>query len=233
MPWSLPDNVPSVVKNKPVEQQRACIFAANSALERGSSEEEAIFACISAAKNAVKAPKQAVEKRLLPSKVQTKAKIEKAFLGPNALDPEASRSLVYADFDEKGVLTLRFDTGEEIKTKPVQTNVDVEQYVTVSPTKIIEGGGSTPPQDIAVRVTAVDTTITEADDILVVTDEATVSLPDADDFTKTVRIKRAGSGDVTIEPENLQTIDGSPFIVLNINFYSVDLHAVAGNWIIL
>lgn len=54
MPWSYPRNVPSVAKNKPARQQRACVKAANAALKAGKSDREAIFACIGAMRQAAK-----------------------------------------------------------------------------------------------------------------------------------------------------------------------------------
>ncbi len=49
MPWSYPDKVPPPAKNWEVEEQKKCTAAANSVLEEGGSEQDAIFACIRAA----------------------------------------------------------------------------------------------------------------------------------------------------------------------------------------
>lgn len=50
MPWTV-SNPPPPAKNWPEKKKRACVSAANAALERGDSEEDAIFACIGAAEN--------------------------------------------------------------------------------------------------------------------------------------------------------------------------------------
>lgn len=49
MPYSFPRAIPAVAKNWTEAEQKTCIAAANSVLERGGSEGEAIFACIHAA----------------------------------------------------------------------------------------------------------------------------------------------------------------------------------------
>jgi hypothetical protein len=51
MPWSM-KNPPNVAKNWPAAKQRACIVAGNAVLRDGGSDEEAIRACIGAAKKA-------------------------------------------------------------------------------------------------------------------------------------------------------------------------------------
>jgi len=48
MPWTV-DNPPAVARNRTEEERRRCVAAANAVLERGGTEEEAIFACIRAA----------------------------------------------------------------------------------------------------------------------------------------------------------------------------------------
>lgn len=48
MPWTY-DDPPAVAQNWTDEEQRRCVDAANAVLEEGGTDEEAIFACISAA----------------------------------------------------------------------------------------------------------------------------------------------------------------------------------------
>jgi hypothetical protein len=48
MPWTY-DDPPDVALNWSAEEQRQCVDAANAVLERGGTDEEAIFACIRAA----------------------------------------------------------------------------------------------------------------------------------------------------------------------------------------
>jgi hypothetical protein len=48
MPWTY-ENPPAVALNWSEQERRACVDAANAVLERGGSDEEAIFACVRAA----------------------------------------------------------------------------------------------------------------------------------------------------------------------------------------
>jgi hypothetical protein len=54
VPWTA-DNPPSVAKNKSQAERVACVKAANAALADGKSDEDAIFACIGAMNNVIKA----------------------------------------------------------------------------------------------------------------------------------------------------------------------------------
>lgn len=49
MPYSFPNNVPRLAKNWSDPEKRKCVAAANAALKEGSTESEAVFACIAAA----------------------------------------------------------------------------------------------------------------------------------------------------------------------------------------
>lgn len=142
MPWTL-TNPPDVVKNKPKHVIEACVLAANSALAKGLTEEEAIFACLSAAKRtesssvtkAVKRPVPQHIQALLERKVQepeTQAKINSVFLGKSALPADKERTLVQADFNSKNQLVLTFDTGEKITTSAPNIEQNIEQYLSVS-----------------------------------------------------------------------------------------------------
>ena len=59
MPWSM-QNPPRPAKNWPDDRKRACVLAANAALRAGKSDEEAIQACLGAAKNVEKSTQQRV-----------------------------------------------------------------------------------------------------------------------------------------------------------------------------
>lgn len=117
-------NPPNAIKNKSPKAIAAGVKAANSALERGLSEEDAVFAAIAAANNVDK-PKKKVEKKyedkvplhllaVLNKQVEETQEIQKAN------DP--SKELVSADFDKDNRLVLTFDDGSVIKTKPI--NID-------------------------------------------------------------------------------------------------------------
>ena len=142
MPWTLA-NPPSAVKNKPKHVIEACVLAANSALAKGLTEEEAIFACLGAAKRTeaqsvtktVKRPVPQHIQALLERKIQepeTQAKINSVFLGKSALPADKERTLVQADFNSKNQLVLTFDTGEKITTSAPDIEQNIEQYLSVS-----------------------------------------------------------------------------------------------------
>jgi len=61
MPWTVNDPPPPA-KNWPTSQKRRCVAAANSALRSGKSDEEAIRACIGAAKRKAKMTEPEVKK---------------------------------------------------------------------------------------------------------------------------------------------------------------------------
>ena len=142
MPWTLA-NPPDAVKNKPKHVIEACVLAANSALAKGLTEEEAIFACLGAAKRTeaqsvtktVKRPVPQHIQALLERKIQepeTQAKINSVFLGKSALPADKERTLVQADFNSKNQLVLTFDTGEKITTSAPNIEQNIEQYLSVS-----------------------------------------------------------------------------------------------------
>ena len=142
MPWTLA-NPPDAVKNKPKHVIEACVLAANSALAKGLTEEEAIFACLGAAKRTeaqsvtktVKRPIPQHIQALLERKVQepeTQRAINSVFLGKSALPADKERTLVQADFNQKNQLVLTFDTGEKITTSAPDIEQNIEQYLSVS-----------------------------------------------------------------------------------------------------
>ena len=142
MPWTLA-NPPDAVKNKPKHVIEACVLAANSALAKGLTEEEAIFACLGAAKRTeaqsvtktVKRPVPQHIQALLERKVQepeTQRAINSVFLGKSALPADKERTLVQADFNSKNQLVLTFDTGEKITTSAPNIEQNIEQYLSVS-----------------------------------------------------------------------------------------------------
>lgn len=81
----------------------------------------------------------------------------------------------------------------------------------------------------AVRYTAIDTTTSDEDEVIICTAALTVTLhtPVTALPTKPKRIKRAGAGDVTVT-----TVDASGY-VLNINYQAVDVQWTGSEWISL
>ena len=153
MPYSM-QKLPDAVKNKTEKAKRAFLSAYDSAIDRGLSDQDALFSGLSAATAAEKGSvnkaatlskpikpalpshlaavlqKRAVE----PSEPLPEAtpRIKQAFLGKNALVPDAERSLVSASWDANARLQLQFDDGQKIITDPVPVSENIEQYVSVS-----------------------------------------------------------------------------------------------------
>ncbi len=95
------------------------------------------------------------------------------------------------------------------------------------------GSGSS---ELAKRFTSVDTTITTADDVLIVQSNKTVHLPDATDEeqhgNKVYRIKRdTAAGDVRVQALSGQDIEGDPYKLINTNYDSMDVFSDGTHWI--
>ena len=137
------EQLPVSVQNKPEHILKAGLIAANTALSKGLTAEEATFACLSTIKrlekasSPVKAPRKIPEhvQQLLKQQVQEpeiKKNIDRAFLGKNALPITSDRVLVSADFNSSNQLVLTFDTGETLTTKAVVTEENIQQYLSVN-----------------------------------------------------------------------------------------------------
>lgn len=140
MPWTK-SSPPDVAKNKPEDQIEACVLAANRTLNRGGTEEEAIFACVGAMKAVVKKsshkPVQRQERKL-PSHVPTvemfkalreeqqqevvkKALALPAFLSKHSLPEGVERNVIAINFDKVGKLVVAFDPLREARIKPLRS----------------------------------------------------------------------------------------------------------------
>lgn len=90
--------------------------------------------------------------RPLPSHVPTRESLEKAlleqpellptvsvdyFMKRNSLPQNVNRNVIACNFNDYDELVILFDTGEKIKTKPINVKEMVEQYITVQQT--VEG----------------------------------------------------------------------------------------------
>jgi len=168
MPWSM-TNLPDVAKNKPEKQQEAFISSANNALERGLTEEEAIFAGIGAmrvvakknatvskasysAKEPLKRPSHIPDPVLIKAFQQQeaqeilKAEMDKLISVPSylgkSLPQGTQRNVIAANFDSQDRYVILFDTGEQLISRSMDIKQYVEQYVTISGKS---GGGSSAP----------------------------------------------------------------------------------------
>jgi len=124
MPYSI-QNPPSAIKNKSTLAVAAGVKAANSALDRGLSEEEAIFAAISAA-NQVDKPKKTVEKKYenkIPLHLQAVLNKQVQIIEQEEIQKvNSTKELVKADFNDNNQLVLIFSDGSTVKSSPI--NID-------------------------------------------------------------------------------------------------------------
>jgi hypothetical protein len=149
--------LPDVLINKSLQAKQTFLASYASALQKGLTEDESLFAGLAAVSNLDKSSRKlseplkpkvpmhlsaALQKRAVePSSGLAEATvkvnpIKQAFLGKNALVPESERSLVSADFNTNNQLVLQFDTGEKIITKPINIDEKIDNYVTLAQEKI-------------------------------------------------------------------------------------------------
>lgn len=124
-------------------------------------------------------------------------------------------------------------SAQEVKQLTKWPDAMVEDYINILNTfielantvNVLVEGADLP----AVRYTAINTSTSNEDRTIVCTDELTVSLhaPPIGVVGVPIRIKRVGSGDVTIE-----TVDSTGY-VLNINYQSIDIQWTGTEWISL
>lgn len=128
MPWSYPDNIPSILKNKPVDVQKECIKVGNATLEKTGDEQSAIFAMQACVKRVTKSniplkPQESLSKQFskpVPSHVSTLIqKAREEAIQPVTEDLQAediSRELIDVKLNTQDELVHKFDDGSTIKT---------------------------------------------------------------------------------------------------------------------
>ena len=134
MPWSKTNTISSM-KNKSDALKQVFADAANSALAKGRSEEDAVFAGLAAVKIAEKKQEHA-RKALEPLKTldatSVPTKVNKAATEAPIASKTIDRVLVNADFDKANRLILEFDNGEKIITKKIEIKELIEQHISIS-----------------------------------------------------------------------------------------------------
>jgi hypothetical protein len=158
MHWS-ESNLPVSMQGKSKALRNIYIEAANKSFSKFEDEQAALFAASQAVSSEER--KLANEKRKSAPVVPLHLKavldaaktafepaskretIQQAFLPKNALQSGLNRSLVSADFDDKGQLVLLFDTGEKIVTSEIAIKEYIEQNIAIAPsTQIVSSDDS-------------------------------------------------------------------------------------------
>jgi hypothetical protein len=132
------DNLPNSLKFKPFKQRQAFIKAANSALQRKLSEEDAQLAGLSAIarlyKPVVKQEKvipfhlQAVIKsKELKEQPEVKTYIE----AQRKAELDANKQITSVDFDKEGRLVMKFSNGDKLVTKQSAPSNKITNNTTV------------------------------------------------------------------------------------------------------
>lgn len=150
-------NLPVSMQGKSKELKNIYVEAANKSFSKFKDEQAAVFAASQAVsieerrlanekrKAAPQAPTVPLHLKAVLDAAKTVSKpvskqdtIQQAFLPKNALQSGLNRSLVSADFDDKGQLVLLFDTGEKIVTSEIAIKEYIEQNIAIAPnTQII------------------------------------------------------------------------------------------------
>lgn len=155
-------NLPVSMQGKSKELKNIYVEAANKSFSKFKDEQAAVFAASQAVsieerrlanekrKAAPQAPTVPLHLKAVLDAAKTVSKpvskqdtIQQAFLPKNALQSGLNRSLVSADFDDKGQLVLLFDTGEKIVTSEIAIKEYIEQNIAIAPnTQIISADES-------------------------------------------------------------------------------------------
>jgi len=189
-------NLPVSMQGKSKELKNIYITAANKSFSKFQDEEAAAFAASQAVSIEERRLLSKTKKAVAPSipmhlkavldaskpalnQVNKQSVIQQAFLPKNALEVGLNRSLISADFDNKGRLVLTFDTGEEITTSEIAVKEYIEQNIAISnkvgltcldnSVTILETENNV--YDLSVTPSADQTTIDSPDDSIVIVKE--------------------------------------------------------------
>lgn len=133
-PWKL-SNLPFALVSKSNDLKQVAIQTANSFLEKGMTQAEAEFSALQAVtilERKAKPVKKSVEKKPVPQHLL--AVLQKNVdESPEPIFKELQgKELTGAYFDPFNRLVLQFNTGQEIKTQPIQIEQIIEQKINVA-----------------------------------------------------------------------------------------------------
>lgn len=133
-PWKL-SNLPNSFASKSLELRKIAVDTANNCLEKGMTPSEAEFSALQAVtilERKDKPIKKSVEKKPVPQHLLAvlQKNVEES---PEPIFKELqSKELAGAYFDPFNRLVLQFNTGQEIKTQPIQIEQIIEQKINVA-----------------------------------------------------------------------------------------------------
>ena len=133
-PWKL-SNLPFSLVSKSLELRQLAVNTANTCLAKGMTPSEAEFAAfqaVSILERKDKPVKKAVEKKAVPSHLLAVLQKNVDESSEPIFKELQSKELVGAYFDSFNRLVLQFNTGQEIKTQPIQIEQIIEQKINVA-----------------------------------------------------------------------------------------------------
>lgn len=124
--------------------------------------------------------------------------------------PDLDGLLEDMTLDERGRLRAKLKSGRVIELR-IQSS-----------TTVVQQGGSS---SLSIQPVTGDTDVSDADDLIVVDSPTTttVTLQPTASRTRVLHIKRMGLGDVIVQPQSGETIDGDPYKTINTQFTSLML----------
>jgi len=142
MPWSISKTIPAM-QDKSTELKRLFADTANAALARGQSEEESIFAGLSAVRSRENIDRASALATRIKQKETTRAfagassssafEVTSKALTSKALTPEASKhiaKIIKAEFDKQGRLVLTYSDGSKVVSQNAAPADNITQHVT-------------------------------------------------------------------------------------------------------
>lgn len=117
--------------------------------------------------------------------------IRREFLGDEVLPTDVQRNLVYADFNDKNELVLRFDTGEQLVTKSIAVEQIYEQFVSIYGSKNASSSTSLefPLSGLNFTVSGLDHGFLQIADLLFLKNDKEVSIDYSVDINMNITIR--------------------------------------------
>lgn len=139
MPWSI-NNTISSLNNKPEKLRKIFAEVANKAISEGKTEEDAIFAGLSAVSLAEKADRSANSKKEVTKSIpwhlqtvlQAKSVVEQQPEIFIEKVEQSSKEIVSVEFDNQGRLVVLFSDGSKIISKGKGIVENIQQHISIN-----------------------------------------------------------------------------------------------------